>query len=131
LINHLVYPFTIVEHIWCACRIYNHLKLIFCEIKNGVPLGAVRLFRLRREPREVFVGLRFRQVALNTCHLLLKLVPHRLVDAADIELRCDVPDKAFEDTVKVLAPAFGSCLRAGHADQREPFRQHLGARARL
>jgi hypothetical protein len=23
----------------------------------------------------------------------------------------------------VLAPGFGSCLRAGHADQREPFRQ--------
>jgi hypothetical protein len=56
-------------------------------------------------PAKLFVGLWFRQVALNTCHLLLKLVPHRLVDAVDIELRCDVPDKAFEDTVKVLAPA--------------------------
>jgi hypothetical protein len=80
---------------------------------------------------KLFVELGFRQVALNTCHLLLKLVPHRLVDAVDIALRGGVPDKAFEDTVKVLAPAFGSCLRAGHADQREPFRLHLGARARL
>jgi hypothetical protein len=48
------------------------------------------------------------QVALNTCHLLLKLVPHRLVDVVDIELRGGVSDKAFEDTVKVLAPAFGT-----------------------
>src|SRR5579864_238753 len=99
-------------------------RSVGCRAPFSAPARAPRSFR--RAP--VSSG---RAVALNTCHLLLKLVPHRLVDAADIELRCDVPDKAFEDTVKVLAPAFGSCLRAGHADQREPFRQHLGARARL
>src|SRR5580700_11251560 len=66
------------------------------------------LFGSGEAAAKLFVGLGFRQVALNACHLL---VPHRLVDAVDIELRGGVPDKAFEDTVKVLADS--SPMQAG------------------
>ena len=56
-------------------------------------------FGLGESAAKLFVGLGFGQVALDICHLLLKLLPHRLVDVVDIELRGGVPHKAFEHTV--------------------------------
>jgi hypothetical protein len=60
------------------------------------------LFGSGEAAAKLFVGLGFRHVALNACHLL---VPHRL------ELRGGVPDKAFEDTVKVLAVSDNAQVR--------------------
>ena len=76
------------------------------EIEDGVALGAVRLFSLVKNAAKLLVELGLRQVALDICHLLRKLLPHRLVDVVDIELRGGVADKAFQHVVKVVAPAF-------------------------
>src|SRR2546421_3938697 len=86
------------------------------EVKDDVALSAMRLLSPVKNATKFLVELGFRQVALDICHLLRKLLPHRVVDVISIELGSGVADKALQHAVKVVAPAFCSPLGEGNAD---------------
>ena len=98
------------------------------EIEDDVALGAMRLFGLVKSTAKRFVQFGLGQIALDIRHFLRKPLPSSLVDVIDIKFGHGISDKAFQRIVKVVAPAFRSSRRPRHADQREFFRQHLGAR---
>ena len=80
-----------------------------------------------RAPRSFSYSSGLGQVALNISHLVCELLPRRLVDMVNVELRRRIADEAFQHVVKVVAPVFGRSFRSGHTDHRELLRQQLCA----
>ena len=74
------------------------------EIEDGITRGTVHPFGLVESAAKLLVQFRFGQIALDTRHLVGKLLPRILVNVINVEFRRGIADKAFQRFVEMISP---------------------------
>ncbi len=97
------------------------------KVEDDVALGPLGLLRLRERSAQFIVELGLAQIALHIIHLVGEAAPSLLVNTAAVEFR-GFSGIAFQLFAKIIAPAFGGCIRSGRADKREVFGEQPRAR---
>ena len=86
------------------------------KVEDDIALRAVSLIGFGERGAQVVVKLGLAQIALHVRHLVGKAVPSLFVNAAANAAAVRPPGIGFQFFIKIIAPAFGGCVRPGYAD---------------
>ena len=97
------------------------------QVKKDVALEVLVLVNLRQQGLQVLVGLGLFEIALQEGHAGRDGIPQRLVHLGDFAFAALV-QPAFQEIAQVVLPLLAGPVVMVHPDQRQPLRQHAGAR---